>query len=181
MCGWRGFDLFGAPEEVEGEGGEEADGGVGDVDAGEDEEAEAGEQDERGVEAGAGGAEETSGEGFDEQSEGEDGEGEGDARGDGEGSCGSGTADLEEAHGGGHRPVEERGFFEVADAVGVEGDVVVAEEHLAGDFGVDGVGVVEERGGEEGEAGVEGDPEQEEGEERGARAGWRRLRHWSSV
>ena len=77
-----------------------------------------------------------------------------------------------DAHAGGHGPVEERGFLEVADAVGVEGDVVVAEEHLAGDFGVDGVGVVEERRGEEGEAGVEGDPEQEDGEERGARA-WR--------
>ena len=56
---------------------------------------------------------------------------------------------------GGHRPVEERGFFEVADAVGVERDPVVAEEHLAGDLGVDGVGVVEQRRGEEGEAGVE--------------------------
>ncbi len=29
--------------------------------------------------------------------------------------------------------------------VGVEGDPVVAEEHLAGDLGVDGVGVVEQR------------------------------------
>ena len=67
---------------------------------------------------------------------------------------------MRDAHAGGHRPVEERGFLEVADAVGVEGDVVVAEEHLAGDFGVDGVGVVEERRGEEGEAGVEGEPEQ---------------------
>jgi hypothetical protein len=49
---------------------------------------------------------------------------------------------LGDAHGGGHGPVEEWGLLEVADAVGVEGDVVVAEEHLAGDFGVDGVGVV---------------------------------------
>ena len=66
--------------------------------------------------------------------------------------------DPEDAEAGGHGPVEEWGFFEVADAVGVEGDPVVAEKHLAGDFGVDGVGVVEERRGEEGEAGVEGQP-----------------------
>jgi hypothetical protein len=58
----------------------------------------------------------------------------------------------------GHCPIEERGFFEIADAVGVEGDGVVAEEHFAGDFDVDGVGVVEECGGEEGEAGVEEQP-----------------------
>ena len=72
--------------------------------------------------------------------------------------------DAEELEAGGHGPVEERGFFEVADAVGVEGDPVVAEEHLAGDFGVDGVGVVEQRGGEEGEAGVEEEPEGDEDE-----------------
>jgi hypothetical protein len=40
----------------------------------------------------------------------------------------------------------------------------VAEEHLAGDLGVDGVGVVEEWGREEGEAGVEDEPEQDEDE-----------------
>ncbi len=95
------------------------------------------------------------GEGFDDESEGEDGEGEWEA-------CG-GCADTEDFEAGGHGPVEERGFLEVADAVGVEGDVVVAEEHLAGDFGVDGVGVVEEWWGEEGEGGVEGDPEKEDG------------------
>ena len=65
-------EFFGAPEEVEGEGGPEADVGVGKDDAGEDEDAEAGEDDEGGVEAGAGGAiaEEAAGEGFDEESEG---------------------------------------------------------------------------------------------------------------
>ena len=72
--------------------------------------------------------------------------------------------DAEEFEAGGHGPVEERGFFEVADAVGVEGDPVVAEEHLAGDFGVDGVGVVEEGWSDEGEAGVEEEPESEEDE-----------------
>jgi len=40
----------------------------------------------------------------------------------------------------------------------------VTEKHLAGDFDVDGVGVVEERRGEESEAGVEEEPEDEEDE-----------------
>ena len=43
-----------------------------------------------------------------------------------------------------HRPIEERSFFEIADAVGVECDPIVTEKHLAGDFSVDGVGVVEQ-------------------------------------
>ena len=91
--------------------------------------------------------------------------------------------DSEEAEAGGHRPVEERGFLEVADSVGVERDPVVALEHLAGDLGVDGVGVVEEWRCEEGEAGVERDPDGEDDEavavdER--RAGGRR-RHVFSV
>ena len=96
------------------------------------------------------------GEGFDDECEREDGEGEGEA-------CGGGV-DAEEFEAGGHGPVEERGFLEVADAVGVEGDPVVAEKHLAGDFGVDGVGVVEQGRGEEGEACVEEEPEGEEDE-----------------
>jgi hypothetical protein len=47
----------------------------------------------------------------------------------------------------------------------------VAEEHLAGDLGVDGVGVVEEWGREEGEAGVEDEPEQ--GEDESVAVDWR--------
>jgi hypothetical protein len=126
--------------------------------------------------------EDAAGEGFDEEGEGKEGEGEREARGHGQGARRGGAEELEEAHGGGHRPIKQRGFFEVANAVGIEGDIVVAEEHLAGDFGVDGVGVVEERGSEEGEAGVEREPQREDEEECGARAvGWRRLRHWRSV
>jgi len=81
-----------------------------------------------------------------------------------------GAEERGEFHAGGHRPVEEWGFFQVANAVGVEGDVVVAEKHLAGDFDVDGVGVVEQWRGEEGETGVEGQPYQQDAEERGSRA-----------
>ena len=139
--------LFGEPVAEEREGEPEAEVGVGDDDAGEDEDAEAGEKDETSVEACSCGVKGAAGEAFEDQGKGEDGEGEGKARG--------GGVDAEEFVAEGHAPVEEGGFFEVADAVGVEGDPVVAEEHLAGDFGVDGVGVVEEWGGDEGEAGVE--------------------------
>ena len=40
----------------------------------------------------------------------------------------------------------------------------MALEHLAGDLGMDGVGVVEEGRGDEGEAGVEEEPEGDEDE-----------------
>ncbi len=135
----------------------------GNDDAGEDEDAEAGEKDESGVEPGARADEGSATEGFEEECEDKDCEGEWE-------TCGR-SVRTEEFEAGGHGPVEEWGFFEVADAVGVEGDVVVAEEHLAGDFGVDGVGVVEERRSEESEAGVEEEPEREEDEAVAARLG----------
>ena len=58
--------------------------------------------------------------------------------------------EAEEAEAEGDEPVGERGFFEVADAVDVEGDEVAGEGHVAGGAGVGGVGVVEQRRGEEG-------------------------------
>lgn len=103
-----------------------------------------------------GGAEGAAGEDFKEQGEGEDGERKREAGGGGGGA--------EESHAPSHRPVEERGFFEIADAVGVESDPVVAEEDLACDLGVHGVCVVEQRWGEEGEGRVEDEPEHEEHE-----------------
>jgi hypothetical protein len=148
--------LFGEPVAVEGQGEPEADHRVGDGDAGEDEDGEAGEKNESGVEAGPGAGEGPTSEGFGDEREGEDCEGEWEA--------GGGGADAEEFEAGRHGPVEERGLFEVADAVGVEGYPVVAKKHLAGDLGVDGVGVVEERRGDESEASVEEEPESEEDE-----------------
>ncbi len=153
----------GAPEKMEGKGDEEGEQDVGEQDAGEDEDAEAGEEDEGGVESGAIGAEHFAAEAAGEVGEGEDGEGEGKASGpDMEAGVGDGAA--EGSHEGGHEPVEEGGFFEVADSVGGEGDEVVGEDHLAGGFGVDGVGVVEERGEKEGEGGIEQEPESEDDE-----------------
>src|SRR3981189_1801654 len=90
------------------------------------------------------------------------GAGMGEGRGGGGGR--GGGVDAEEFEAGGDAPVKERGLFEVADAVGVEGDPVVTEEHLAGDFSVDGVCVVEEWRGEEGDAGIEEEPESDEDE-----------------
>ena len=56
----------------------------------------------------------------------------------------------------------------------------MTEEHLAGDFGVDGVGVVEERWDEESEAGVEDEPENDEDEAIALRL-WERRGHVNSV
>ena len=55
----------------------------------------------------------------------------------------------------------------------------MAEEHLAGDFGVDGVCVVEQGRCDEGEAAVEDEPEREDDEEVSAIA-WRGgfCGHW---
>ena len=57
--------------------------------------------------------------------------------------------EAEEAEAEGDEPVGERRFFEVADAVDAEGDEVAGEGHVAGGVGVGGVGVVEQRRGEE--------------------------------
>ena len=164
------FLLLGLPDAEHGEGEPETHHGVGDGDAREDEDAEAGEQDECGVEAGSGAAKGEAGECFDGERQREDRQRERDAGSDGEAACGRVAQHLRDAHGRGHRPVEQRSFLQVADSVGVERDPVVAQEHFAGDFGVDGVGVVEQRGAEEREAGVERDPEHGERERRRERA-----------
>ncbi len=172
------FRMLRLPERVEGERGPEANHRVGDQHAGEEVHAEAREDDECGVETCAlggllaGVGEEAAGEGFAEKGKDQHGERERDAGGCGESARAGGPDELEGFHAGGHRPVEERCFFEVADAVGVERDEVVAEEHLAGDLGVDGVGVVEQRWCDEGEAGVEDRPQRKDGQEGAARAGW---------
>ena len=70
--------------------------------------------------------------------------------------------EAEEAKAEGDEPVGERCFFEVADAVDVEGDEIAGEGHVAGGAGVGGVGVIEQRGAPEG---GEEDDEPETGEE----------------
>ena len=70
--------------------------------------------------------------------------------------------EAEESEAKGYEPVRKRGFFEIADAIDVEGDEVTGGGHGAGGLGVGGVGVVEEWGGEEG---GEEDQEPETGED----------------
>ena len=138
----------GDEEEVDGQGHPEGEEYVRDVEAGVKVGADAGGESEGGVEAssvrgccGGDSSKEADAEGVGGEEQGQDGEGERYAGGP--------VMDAEEMHGGGGHPVHERGFVEEADAVDVRRDVVVAEEHLAGDLDVDGVNVVEEAGGEE--------------------------------
>ena len=42
-------------------------------------------------------------------------------------------------------PIHQRSFFEVADAIHVQCDPVVALQHFACRFGVDGIGIVQQR------------------------------------
>ena len=44
----------------------------------------------------------------------------------------------------GDGPIHERCFFKVADAIDVESDPIVIEQHFAGGFGVDRIGVVQQ-------------------------------------
>ena len=57
--------------------------------------------------------------------------------------------EAEDFEADGDEPVGERSLFEVTDAVDVEGHPVSGEGHVAGGAGVGGVGVVEQRRGEE--------------------------------
>ena len=133
----------GDEEEVDGEGHPESEEDVGDVEAGVEVGADAGGEGEGGVEGCAVWAarwgdcgEEADAEGVDREKQGEDGESEGKATGP--------VVNAEEIHGGGGHPVHEGGLVEETDAVDVGGDVVVTLHHLAGDFDVDGVDIVEE-------------------------------------
>ena len=132
-------------EEVDGEGHPESEEDVGDVEARVKVGADAGGEGEGGVEGcavrneGGGGCdEEADAEGIDREEESEDGEGEGKASGP--------VVNSKEMHGGCRHPVEEGRLVEEADAVDVGSDEVVALHHLAGDFDVDGVDVVEQTG-----------------------------------
>jgi hypothetical protein len=57
--------------------------------------------------------------------------------------------EAEDAEAEGDEPVGEWCLLEVTDAVDLEGDEIAAEGHVAGGVGVGGVGVVEQRRGEE--------------------------------
>jgi hypothetical protein len=100
-----------------------------------------------------------------EQREKEDSDGLGKVRGEG--------VEAEEPEADGDEPVRERRFFQIADAVDMQGYEVTGERHVPGCVGVGGVGVVEQRRREEG--GEEDDEPQAAEEEDGGRASWRAV------
>jgi len=66
---------------------------------------------------------------------------------------------TEDFKAGSHRPIKQGSFLEVANTVGVESDPIVTKKHLARDFGVNGVSVIEQRRRQERVACVEEKPE----------------------
>ena len=90
--------------------------------------------------------------------------------GDGLREVGGEGVEAEEAEADGYEPVGERGFFEIADAVDVEGGPVAGEGDVAGGLCVGGVGVVEQGRCEESGAEEDG-PESAEEENRTLGAG----------
>ena len=147
--GGQGFE-----EGEEGGGEEEGEEGLWDEDSCEEEGAGGGEGGDGGVE-GCTGAEGLVGPAVGEERKEEDGEGLGEVGGEG--------VEAEDAEGEGSEPVGEGSFFEVADAVYVEGDEVSGEGHVLGGLGVGGVGIVKEGRGEEADE-EDGKPEAKDDE-----------------
>jgi len=164
-------DFFGAPEGIKREREPQADTCIRQREAREEKQAEAGEQNEHGVKTGSRRAQHAAGKHFGDPHQTEDIERNGKPRGCGESSRRRGTEEHDDLHARSHRPIHQRGFFEVPDSIRVERDVVVAEQHLAGDLSMQGVCVVEQRRREQREAAVERYPKHEHGKQRGARAG----------
>src|SRR5215469_5888593 len=115
--------MQGLQEAVKGGRKEEGEQDFRDEVAGEEEDAGGGEDGKAGVEGGAE-AEGLCGPAVAEKSEEENADGLGEVGGEG--------VETEETEAESDEPVGKRGFFEVADAVDVEGDEVAGEGHAAG-------------------------------------------------
>ena len=177
-----GGGFFGRPEAEHRQREPEAEHRVGDEDAGEEKNAGRREQDQPGIQSGARRAKCPPRERLDREGQREHGERERDACGNRQCPRGAVAQQLHPAHRRGHRPIEQRRFLEIPDAVGVERDPVVAQQHLARDLGVHRVGVVQQRGTDEGEARVERDPQgsqQQRSRERALRNAF--LRHIATI
>ncbi len=139
--GRKGLVCFeGFEQAVERSAEEEGEQDFGDEVAGEEKDAGGGQGGETRIEGGAG-AEGLFRPAVAEKSEKENADGLGQMGGEG--------VEAEEAEAKGDEPVGEWCFFEIADAVDMEGDEVAGEGHVAGGVGVGGVSVVEQRWGEE--------------------------------
>jgi hypothetical protein len=156
-------------EAVEGGVEEEGEEDFGDEVAGEEEDAGGGESCKPGVEGGAQ-VESLFGPAIAEECEQQNSDGLGEMSGKG--------VEAEDAKAEGDKPIRQRSFFKVANAVDAEGHEVAGEGHVTGSACVGGIGVVEQRRGEEGGE-VDNEPEAGEDEEgegaaRGAAIdGWR--------
>ncbi len=135
---------------VQSKGEPKRDEDIGNKDAGVEIRAKGEPQSKRGVESG-GGVKVKMADGEGGQQQGEHGERQRQARGP--------IGCAEQFIAGGHAPVEQRRFFQVSQAVDVEGGPVVAEHHLARGLGVHGIGIVEQRRAPDA-GNVEGKPDQ---------------------
>ena len=103
------------------------------------------------IEAGDIGSEQAAAGGVDHQKKSECSESQGQARGP--------ILGPKDSEAGGHAPVHERSLFEIADAIGVEGNPVMARDHFPRNFGMHGVGIIQQRRTEKRKACVEQQPE----------------------
>ena len=71
----------------------------------------------------------------------------------------SGIRYAKQPKGGRHAPVQQGSLLQVANAVRVESHVVVAPQHLAGNFGMHGIRAIQERRIEQRKTAVQQQPE----------------------
>ena len=150
-CARRLWLLQRDPEQQHGEGKPKADDDIGNDDARVNENAEGSQQYQRGVETGGIGSEQPASGGVYDQEQGQGG--------DRQRQPGGPVLGSEESEAGSHAPVHERSLFEIPDAIGVEGNPVLARDHFPGNLGVHRVGIIQQRRAEERKACVEQEPE----------------------
>ncbi len=122
----------------------QADDHIGNDDARVDENAEGSQQDQRGIEAGRVGGEQAAASHVDNQKQGE--------RSDSQRQASGPILGPKESEARRHAPVHERSFFQVADAIRVEGNPVMARDHFPRNFGMHRVGIIQQRRTEERES-----------------------------
>ncbi len=139
------------PEQQHGQRKPQADDDIGNDDARVNENAEGGQQYQGGIEAGGIGREQAASRGVYNQKQGQCGESQRQPSGP--------ILRPEESEAGCHAPVHEWGLFEIADAIGVEGNPVMARDHFPRNLGMHRVGIIQQRRAEERKACVEQEPE----------------------
>src|ERR1700733_6645140 len=149
--------LEGYPEQHHGDSEPKANDHVGNNDVGVNKNAKKGEQDKRGIEAGRIRSEQAAAEAVHHQKQGE--------RSNRQRYASGPILRPEDGEAGGHAPVHERSFFEVADAVGVEGNPIVLRDHFSRNFGMHRVSIIQQRWTKKRKACVEQQPKTTERED----------------